>query len=107
MLADHQLPLLKMLHSHPHLSQRELAEEMDISLGKVNYCLRALLEKGLIKLENFHHSSNKRKYAYLLTPAGIEEKTRITMAFLRRKQAEYDALALEINSLKQELDHAR
>lgn len=107
MPTDHQyLQLLKQLHAHPHLNQRELAEQMGISLGKANYCMRALMEKGLVKLENFSQAENKRKYAYLLTPAGIEEKTRITLDFLKRKQTEYDAIKLEIEALQQELGHA-
>ena len=71
--------LLKILQAHPHISQRELAEAMGASLGKANYCMRALMEKGLVKLENFQQAERKRKYAYLLTPAGIEERTRITL----------------------------
>ena len=98
--------LLKLLQTHPHLSQRELAEKMGVSLGKANYCMRALIEKGLVKLENFRHAENKRKYAYLLTPAGIEVKTRITLAFLRRKQAEFAAIKLEIEALQIELGDA-
>lgn len=97
------LPLLKLLHTQPQLNQRELAERMGVSLGKANYCLRALMEKGLVKLENFSHAENKRKYAYLLTPAGIEEKTRITLDFLKRKQAEYEIIRSEIEALQQEL----
>ena len=97
--------LLKILQTHPHMSQRELAKKMGVSLGKANYCMRALIEKGLVKLENFQQAENKRKYAYLLTPAGIEEKTRITLAFLRRKEAEYETIKREIAALKGELDH--
>ena len=70
------LPFLKLIHTEPQLSQRELAEKLGFSLGKANYCMRALIAKGLVKLENFQHSSNKRKYTYLLTPAGVEERTR-------------------------------
>lgn len=103
---NQHLQILKLIHEHPELSQRELAGKMGVSLGKANYCLRALISKGLVKLENFQKAKNKRKYAYLLTPAGIEEKTRITLAFLRRKQAEYDLLKQEIEALKQELERA-
>jgi EPS-associated MarR family transcriptional regulator len=104
MPAQHShLPLLKLLHSQPQLNQRQLAERMGVSLGKVNYCMRALMAKGLVKLENFSHAENKRQYAYLLTPAGIEEKTRITFDFLKQKQAEYDAIKREIDALQQEL----
>jgi len=98
--------LLRILQAQPHISQRELAEEMGVSLGKANYCMRALIEKGLVKLENFQQAESKRKYAYLLTPAGIEEKTRITLAFLRRKETEYEIIKQEIAALRGELDQA-
>ena len=103
---NQHLQLLKLLQTHPHLSQRELATKMGVSLGKVNYCMRALIEKGLVKLENFRHAENKRKYAYLLTPAGIEEKTRITLAFLRRKEAEFKKIKSEIKALQIELGNS-
>lgn len=97
------LQLLKFVQENPELSQRQLAARMGISLGKVNYCLRALLSKGLVKFGNFRRSGDKRKYVYLLTSAGIEEKTRITLAFLRRKEAEYEAIRREIAALKADL----
>lgn len=97
------LQILKLVEENPDLSQRQLAARMGVSLGKVNYCLRALLGKGLVKFGNFRHSDDKRKYVYLLTPAGIEEKTRITVAFLRRKEAEYEIIRREITALKAEL----
>ncbi|MFA6013593.1 MAG: MarR family EPS-associated transcriptional regulator [Gallionellaceae bacterium] len=103
MSQNEHLNTLKTIQAHPHLSQRELAVKMGVSLGKANYCMRALMAKGLVKLENFSHAESKRKYAYLLTPAGIEEKTRITLGFLKQKQAEYDAIKLEIDALQQEL----
>ena len=80
---------------------------MGVSLGKANYCLKALMEKGLVKLGNFRRNPDKREYAYLLTPAGLEEKTRITMSFLRRKVAEYEALEKEIEQLRGELKNRR
>ncbi len=80
-----------------------MAQAMGVSLGKANYCLKALMEKGLVKLENFRNNPDKRHYAYLLTAAGLEEKTRITMAFLRRKVAEYETLEKEIEQLRGEL----
>lgn len=89
------------------MSQRQLAQAMGVSLGKANYCLNALVQKGLIKLKNFSKNPSKRQYAYLLTPAGVEEKTRITMAFLRRKVAEYEALEAEISLLRDELKGTR
>jgi MarR family transcriptional regulator, temperature-dependent positive regulator of motility len=95
-----RLQVLKLLQANPSLSQRQLAAEMGVSLGKANYCLRALVEKGLVKLGNFSKNPNKGKYAYILTPAGLEEKTRITLAFLKRKEAEFEAIRSEIETLK-------
>ena len=98
------LLVLKLLQANPALSQRQLAAQLGVSLGKANYCLRALVEKGLIKLGNFSKNPNKRQYAYILTTAGLEEKTRITLAFLRRKEAEFEAIQREIEALKSELN---
>lgn len=98
-----RLAVLKLLQANPNLSQRELAEAMGVSLGKANYCLKALVEKGFVKLGNFSRSRNKRAYAYLLTPAGVEEKTRIVLAFLKRKEAEFEAIQREIRELQGEL----
>ena len=84
-----------------------MARAMGVSLGKANYCLKALMQKGLVKFGNFRKNPDKLEYAYLLTPAGLEEKTRITMAFLRRKLAEYEALEKEIEQLRGELEHRR
>ena len=95
--------LLKLLHEQPQLSQRDLARVMGVSLGKANYCLRALMEKGFVKFGNFRRNPEKRNYAYLLTSAGLIEKTRITQAFLRRKVAEYETLEREIEQLRVEL----
>ena len=99
--------LLKQLEANPAISQRELAREMGMSLGKVNYCLRALIEKGLIKASNFRNSDNKLSYLYVLTPHGIESKAGITARFLKRKVAEYDALRKEIAELQSEIDAKR
>jgi EPS-associated MarR family transcriptional regulator len=99
-----RLRVLKLLQANPSLSQRQLAAQMGVSLGKANYCLRALVEKGLVKLGNFSKTPNKRQYAYLLTPAGLEEKTRITLAFLKRKDAEFQAIQREIEALKGDLE---
>jgi len=108
LLTDPQrLQLLKLLQEQPQLSQRDLALAMGVSLGKANYCLKALMDKGLVKFGNFRMNPDKRQYAYLLTPAGIEEKTRITMAFLRRKLAEYEALEKEIEQLRGDLKNRR
>lgn len=96
--------LLKLLEAKPYLSQRELARELGISLGKINYCLGALVEKGWIKARNFRNSRNKLGYAYLLTPRGIEQKAVITVDFLRRKISEYEALKKEITQLRREVE---
>jgi len=99
---DIRLDLLRRLESNPQFTQRELSREMGVSLGKVNYCMKKLNEKGLIKLTNFTHNPNKMGYAYLLTPSGIEEKSRLTFSFLKRKVIEYEVLKKEINALKLE-----
>jgi len=107
-LTDPQrLELLKLLQDQPQMSQRDLAQALGVSLGKANYCLKALMEKGLVKFGNFRKNPDKRVYAYLLTPAGLEEKTRITLAFLKRKVAEYEALEQEIEQLRSDLEHRR
>jgi len=94
--------ILRLLHENPALTQRELGEQVGISLGAVNYCLRALIERGLVKAGNFSRNPNKLGYAYVLTPAGIAEKTLLTGRFLSRKLAEYDALRVEIDVLSRE-----
>jgi MarR family transcriptional regulator, temperature-dependent positive regulator of motility len=107
-LTDPQrLEILKLLQAQPQMSQRDLAQAMGVSLGKANYCLKALIDKGLVKLENFRNNPDKRQYAYLLTPAGLEEKSRITLAFLRRKVAEYETLEREIEQLRGDLKAGR
>jgi EPS-associated MarR family transcriptional regulator len=102
-----RLQILKLLQANPTLSQRQLATELGVSLGKANYCLRALVEKGLVKLGKFRKNPNKRQYAYVLTPAGLEEKTRITLGFLKRKEAEFEAIKSEIELLKGELESTK
>jgi EPS-associated MarR family transcriptional regulator len=99
---DIRLDLLRRLESNPQFTQRQLSTEMDVSLGKVNYCMKKLTEKGWVKLTNFSHNPNKMGYAYLLTPQGIEEKSRLTFSFLKRKVIEYEILKKEINMLKLE-----
>lgn len=94
--------ILRLLHENPELTQRELGERVGISLGAVNYCLRALIERGLVKAGNFSRNPNKLGYAYVLTPAGIAEKTLLTGRFLKRKVEEYEALKLEIEVLSRE-----
>ena len=99
---DIRLDLLRKLESNPHCTQRELSRVMGVSLGKVNYCMKKLTEKGLIKLTNFTHNPNKMGYTYLLTPQGIDEKSRLTFSFLKKKVIEYEILKIEINELKLE-----
>jgi EPS-associated MarR family transcriptional regulator len=100
---QNQINILKNLEENPFFSQRQLAKNSGVSLGKVNYCLKGLIKKGLIKAENFKNSDNKIKYSYLLTPKGISEKSKLTKEFLKLKVAEYDKLASEIEILKQEV----
>ena len=99
---DVHFRVLRVLNDRPGLSQREIAHELGVSLGAVNYCLRALVEKGQIKVKNFRASDNKLRYAYVLTPGGIAQKAQLTGAFLKRKVAEYEALKAEIETVKSE-----
>ncbi|MDH4262371.1 MAG: MarR family EPS-associated transcriptional regulator [Spirochaetia bacterium] len=94
--------ILKALEENPELSQRELAGKMKLSLGKVNFCVNALMEKGWIKVQNFKNSKNKLAYLYNLTPSGIEGKAKLTKDFLQRKMHEYDLLTKEIAQLQRE-----
>lgn len=103
MLTDeYRYKILKLVESKPEITQRELAAALDISLGKANFCLKALIEKGLLKASNFRNSKNKLAYMYLLTPSGIEEKSSITLRFLKSKMREYELLQAEISLLMQE-----
>lgn len=95
--------LMQRLAENPATTQRELAQEMGVSVGKINYCLRALIEKGHVKLGNFRRNPDKRHYTYLLTPAGVEAKAWATVQFLRRKRAEYEIIQAEILALQDEL----
>jgi EPS-associated MarR family transcriptional regulator len=97
-----QLKVLRILHEQPELSQRNLAKELGVSLGGINYCFKALVEKGWIKLENFSASKHKLGYIYVLTPSGLKSKSILTMSFLRKKLFEYEQLSNEINVLKAE-----
>jgi EPS-associated MarR family transcriptional regulator len=94
--------LLRLLQDNPQMTQRELSAALGMSLGKLNYCLNALVARGLVKVRNFRNSRNKAGYSYLLTARGIEEKARVTLRFLRARMAEYDALAREIERLRAE-----
>ena len=95
--------LLYLIEKEPGLSQREIAERLGISLGKVNYCLKALARKGAIKLGNFRASKNKLRYAYVLTPKGIRHRMGMTQRFLQGKLREYERLKAQIESLEREL----
>jgi EPS-associated MarR family transcriptional regulator len=103
MNEENTYKLFKALETTPDHSQRQLAEELGFSLGKLNYCLKALIDKGLVKAENFRQAKNKRRYIYKLTPAGLKEKAAVTMRFLKQKQNEYEKIKLEINQLQKEV----
>lgn len=99
-----RLRILKIVGAEPQISQRELARRLGVSLGKTNFLIKSLLEKGLIKVGNFRRAESKLQYAYLLTPKGIGAKIRLTRDYLARKEAEYEALQIEIQSLRQEVE---
>jgi EPS-associated MarR family transcriptional regulator len=96
--------LLKTLEENPGLSQRDLAKKLGVSLGKVNFCLNALVQKGSVKINNFRNSKNKLSYAYLLTPQGLESRARMTVQFLKYKVQEYERLRAEIEELQHEAE---
>lgn len=98
-----QFEVLRHLHQTPQVSQRALARDLGVGLGTINFCFQALVEKGLVKMQNFSQSKNKLRYAYLLTPAGVAEKSKLTAEFLRRKVAEYEMLQRETDELKSEI----
>jgi EPS-associated MarR family transcriptional regulator len=102
MSTETHLKLLKLIESNPDISQRKLSEEVGVSLGKVNYCLNALIDKGLVKAGNFKRNPHKMSYVYLLTPQGIEEKAKLTTRFLKRKIAEQEQITREIEQLKRD-----
>ena len=102
-----QFEVLRRLHQTPQVSQRALAKDLGVGLGTINFCFQALVEKGLVKMQNFSQSNNKLRYAYLLTPAGVAEKSKLTAEFLRRKVAEYEALQAEIEALKVEMNSVK
>lgn len=105
MLTDeYRYKILKLVETKPEISQRELAAELGISLGKANFCLKALIEVGLLKATNFRNSKNKLTYMYLLTPSGINEKASITVNFLKYKIQEYERLSQEIEDMKREAE---
>jgi len=98
MTKEDHFEVLRKIQKKPNSSQRELAAELGFSLGKLNYCLKALQNKGLVKIENFKKNPNKINYFYVLTPAGIAEKTKLTVNFMKRKMREYDELKNELNN---------
>ena len=101
--SDAEYLILKQLEDNPHLTQREISKELGVSLGKTNYVINALIDKGLLKLNNFKRSDNKLGYSYLLTAQGITEKTSLAQKFLKKKSDEYNRLKEEIENLRNEL----
>ena len=101
--AEVTLQVMAHLEGNPRHSQREIAGKLGVSLGSVNYCIKELIKKGFIKVENFRKNSNKLGYAYLLTPSGVHEKASLTVSFLKRKQREYAELEVEIAALREEV----
>lgn len=99
--------LLRLIEANPGLSQRQIAQRMGVSLGKANYCINALIAKGWVKASNFRKSGNKLAYAYLLTPRGMQQKTTVTVHFLRRKMDEYESLRREIAQLRREVANGK
>ena len=95
-----ELNVMRKINENPNLTQRDLAEELGFSLGKLNYCLKELKIKGFIKMNNFKKSKNKMKYIYILTPGGIAAKTKLTINFMKRKMQEYDELKKELKKTK-------
>jgi EPS-associated MarR family transcriptional regulator len=103
MLTDeYRYKILKILEANPEISQRDLARALGVSLGRTNFCLKALIERGLLKATNFRNNSNKLAYMYLLTPKGLEEKSVITARFLKMKMQEYANLESEIEELRRD-----
>lgn len=101
---DTNFRVMRILEENPDLTQRELAEQLGVSVGGLNYCLKALMEKGLVKMQSFNQSKNKFGYVYILTPSGIAEKAALASRFLKRKLEEYAALKAEIAALEGEAD---
>lgn len=99
---DTYFRVMRILDENPQITQRELADQLGVSVSGLNYCLKALVQKGWVKIQNFSQSKNKIGYAYLLTPTGLAQKAALTSSFLKRKMAEYEALKAEIESLKAE-----
>jgi EPS-associated MarR family transcriptional regulator len=104
--SELQFRVMRLLEANPQMNQRELSKSLGVSLGGVNYCLKALAAKGLIKMQNFRNNKNKWVNAYMLTTQGLAEKTALTGSFLKRKMLEYKRLKEEIEELSREMDHA-
>ncbi len=94
---------MRLLEANPDLTQRQLADALGVSVGGLNYCLKALIQKGFVKVNNFRQSKNKFGYVYLLTPAGAREKARLTASFLQRKMQEYEVIKVEIETLTKDV----
>ena len=101
---DNYFRVMRILHDSPDITQRELAEKLGVSVSGLNYCLKALIDKGWVKIQNFSNNKNKLGYAYLLTPKGIAQKASLTSSFLQRKMQEYEALKQEIKQTKQDVN---
>ena len=96
MSNESQFEILRKINNKPNSTQRSLSKDLGLSLGKINYCLRSLIDKGFIKIDNFSKNKNKIGYVYILTPRGIQTKTKLTLSFMKRKMREYDELKREI-----------
>ena len=101
--TEFQFQILRKIADNSKLTQRDLSKELGYSLGKLNYVIKELQKKGLIKMRNFRNNSNKEKYMYILTPKGLIEKTKITVQFMKRKMEEYDELKKELNNSKKKI----
>ena len=95
--SEEELEILRQIEENPNLTQRQIADHLGLSLGKINYLIKALLEKGVVKVDNFKRSDNKRGYLYLLTPEGVERKRKLTLLFIQRKSEEFDKLKAELS----------
>ena len=94
--SEEELEILRQIEENPNLTQRQIADHLGLSLGKINYLIKALLEKGVVKVDNFKRSDNKLGYLYLLTPEGVERKRKLTLLFIQRKSEEFDKLKAEL-----------
>ena len=95
--SEEELEILRQIEENPNLTQRQIADHLGLSLGKINYLIKALLEKGVVKVDNFKRSDNKLGYLYLLTPEGLERKRKLTLLFIQRKSEEFDKLKAELS----------